>query len=237
MAIVVINYRKTVLDQVELDASFTCTKCGSDKWLLNTIETKSSYGFGNMIMVNTFVVCKGCSKRIAKKYQSAEIRQLAAIKKEEFKPSFMERFGLLVITFALFVAVVTSAVVYTVLDHQKTVKAAEGNFAKTYGQDAQQAWIDNIQPGDFLFCNKNYNDPATIFQVKELKPDIVVLTQFEQTVPRAEFENVDKLNQLTLGTGNSHELGISRKDFFRNIISFDDDSRNNMRIQQIRKKK
>lgn len=237
MSVITFTYHKTLLDQVELDASFTCSKCGSDKWLLNTIETKTSALFGSTTQVKAIVVCKGCSKRIAKKYQNTEIRQLAASKDKEFKPSFMKRFGFIILLLVLFVGIMSYATIDTILDHKRVVDAAKGNFSKTYGQDAKKEWLDNIQPGDFILCNKDYYDPARVFQIKEITSDSLIITEFEQSVPRADFEDVDKLNQLVLGTGDSHDIGISKRDFIRNIIALDDDSRNNLMIQQIRKKK
>lgn len=231
-----ITYDRSLLDQVELDASFSCPKCGSDKWLLDTVETKTSVLFGSMTQVKSIVICKGCSKRIAKQYYSTEIRELAAKKEQEFKPSFLKRFGLIILLLALFVGITSYATIDAVLDHNKVVKNAKENFAKAYGEEAQRVWLDNVQPGDFLFCNKNYNDPAIVFQVKEVTADVVVLSEFEQSIPRENFEDIEKLNQLVLGIGDSKEVQVTRKNFNRNIIELDDDSRNNLRIQQIRKK-
>lgn len=232
-----ITYNRRLLDQVELDASFICSKCGSDKWMLNTVETKASALFGSMTLVKAVVVCKGCSKKIAKNYQNTDILQLAASKEKEFKPSFRKRFGLIILLLALFVLVVTIPTVQAILEHKKLEKDAKENFSKTYGVDKVRAWLENIQPGDFLFCNKEYDEPAIVFQVKELMPDTLILTEFEQTVSRDDFEDLNKLNQLDLGTGNSREIKISRRNFNRNIIELDEDSRNNLTIQQIRKRK
>lgn len=232
-----ISYQTTLLDQVELDASFVCPKCQSGKWLLRTEETTTSLFFKSMWQVRAKVVCEGCGKRISKKYWNSELRQLAASKEAEFKPSFMKRFGFFIILISLFVGLMSYAILDAVLDHNKVVKNAKENFAKAYGDDAKMVWLENIQAGDFVLCNKDYYDPAIVFQVKEVKPDVLVLAQFEQTVPRTDFEDVDKLRQLTLGTGESHDIEISRRNFNRNIIELDDDSRNNLRIQQIRKKK
>ncbi|PXV68869.1 hypothetical protein CLV62_101134 [Dysgonomonas alginatilytica] len=236
MSVIFISYERTLVDQVELDATFSCPKCGSDKWLLNTVETKASVLLGNTRMVKAVVVCKGCEKRIAKKYQSSSIRDLAASKEKEFKPSFLKRFGFIILLLVLFTGIMSYAIIDTVVDHNRVVKNAQENFAKAYGQDAKKVWLENIQPGDFILCNKDYYDPARVFQVKEVKEDILILTEFEQSVPRSEFEDVDKLNQLVLGTGDSRDIEIRRKDFNRNIIELDGDSRNNLMIQQIRKK-
>lgn len=236
MSVIFITYERRLLDQVELDASFICPKCGSDKWLLNTVETQSSVLLGYATAVKASVVCKGCAKRIAPKYQSSEIRQLAASKDKEFKPSFLKRYGFIILLLVLFVGLMSYATIDTILDHNKVVNDAKENFARAYGEEAQKMWLENVQPGDFVLCNKNYHDPATVFQIKEIKEDIVVLTEFEQFVPRTDFEDIDKLSQLTLGTGNSRDVEISKRNFNRNIIELDDDSRNNLRIQQIRKK-
>ena len=116
------------------------------------------------------------------------------------------------------------------------VKDAKENFSKAYGEEARKAWLENIQPGDFIFCNNNYYDPAIVFQIKEVMSDTLIITEFEQSVPRKDFEDLNKLHQLELGTGNSRDIKISRRNFNRNIIELDDDSRNNLMIQQIRKK-
>lgn len=232
-----ISYQTTLLDQVKLDASFACPKCQSEKWLLNTEETTTSLFFKSMWQVRAKVVCEGCGKKIPKKYWSSEIRQLALSKEAEFKPSFMKRYGFFIILLVLFATVVTIPTVQAILEHKKLVNDAKENFSKTYGQDAKKAWLDNIQPGDFILCNKDYYDPARVFQIKEIMADSLIITEFEQSVPRTDFEDVDKLNQMVLGTGDSHDIGISKRDFIRNIIALDDDSRNNLMIQQIRKKK
>ncbi len=236
MSVIFITYNRRLLDQVELDASFICPKCGSDKWLLDTVETKTSVLLGSMTLVKAVVVCKGCSKKIAKKYHNTDILQLAASKEKEFKPSFLKRFGLIILLLALFIGIVSYATIDAVLDHNKVVKDAKENFSKAYGEEAKKAWLENIQQGDFILCNNNYYDPAIVFQIKELMPDTLILTEFEQTVSRDDFEDLNKLNQLELGTGNSREIKISRRNFNRNIIELDNDSRNNLMIQQIRKK-
>lgn len=237
MSIIFISYERTLLDQVELDATFSCSKCGSDKWLLNTVETKASVLLGNTRMVKASVVCKGCEKRIAKKYLSSSIRDLAASKEKEFKPSFLKRFGFIILLLVLFTGIMSYAIIDTVVDHNRVVKDAKGNFAKAHGVEAKQVWLENIQPGDFILCNKDYYDPARVFKVKEIKEDSLVLIEFEQTIPRSEFEDVDKLNQLVLGTGDFREIEISRRNFNRNIIEIDDSGLNNLMVQQIRKKK
>lgn len=237
MSVIFITYHRTLLDQVELDALSTCTKCGSDKWLLNTVETRTTVLLGSSTQVKAVVICEGCSKRIVKKYLNSEILQLAASKDNEFKPSFLKRFGFLILLLVLFAGIISYATLDTVLDHNKVVKDAKENFSKAYGEEARKIWLDNVQPGDFLLCNKDYYDPATVFQVKEINPGVVRLIEFEQFVPRSDFEDLDILNQLTLGTGNSREVEITRINFDRNIIALDDDSRNDLRIQQIRKNK
>lgn len=237
MSVIFISYERTLLDQVELDATFSCSKCGSDKWLLNTVETKVSVLLGNTRMVKASVVCKGCEKKIAKKYLSSSISDLAASKEKEFKLSFLKRFGFIILLLVLFTGIMSYAIIDTVVDHNRVVKDAKENFAKAYGVEAKQVWLENIQPGDFILCNKDYYDPARVFEVKEIKEDSLVLTEFEQTIPRSEFEDVDKLNQLVLGTGDSREMEIGRRNFNRNIIEIDDSGLNNLMVQQIRKKK
>lgn len=237
MSVIFITYNRRLLDQVELEASFICSKCGSDKWLLNTVETKASVLFGSMTLVKADVVCKGCSKKIAKKFQNTDILQLKESKEKEFKPSFLKRFGFMILLLTLFIGIVSYATIDAVLDHNKVVKDAKENFSKAYGEEARKVWLENIQQGDFVLCNNSYYDPAIVFQIKEIMQDTLVLVEFEQSVSRDDFEDLSKLNQLDLGTGNSHEIKISRRNFNRNIIELDEDSRNNLTIQQIRKRK
>ncbi len=233
----VVNYKRTLIDQVELEALYKCPKCGSDKWLLNTTETRMSVLFGSTTAVKAGVFCAGCSKRIAGKRLSTEIIQLIRDKDNHFKPSFTKRFGFIIVLVALFVGIISYATISTVSDHNKVVKDASENFTKAYGEQAQKAWLENIQTGDFLLCSKNYNDPAIVFEVKEVTQDSVVMLRFDQTVDRSDFDDLSKLNQLTLGTGNSIDVSVSRKYFLRNIIELDGDSRNNLSVQQIKKTK
>lgn len=230
---------RTIIDQVEINVSSACPKCGAGTWFVNTMEGEVSVLFGSTTQVKAEVVCAECGKRIRKSLWPIEVVDLVAQKNKEFKPSFFKRFGFMIILLSLFIVLVSYVVIDAVLDHKKLMYNAHTNFAKCYDSKIKEEWYNGLDAGDFILANKNYNEPAQVFRIRSIDDKVVVLDAFKQYISGDDYQELESLNELKLGEGDFTEYRVKKKHFMRGILEEESDNMGgprNMYIKQIRKK-
>ncbi|WP_165021315.1 hypothetical protein [Dysgonomonas sp. ZJ279] len=231
-----LSYRFSELESIKLNQLFNNQNA---KLVVTEAYGNTMWGIISMTTVRVDVINEATGKKMSKSQWDNETLKLVAQKKSEHQPSFFQRGGKLILIVVIILSVLGYVFAQMVFDHKKTGTDAVENYAKAYDKEIQASWINSLVEGDFVLANKEYSDPVQVYRVKSFTDSTVVLEALDQFIPLGEYEELDKLNNLTLGHTTVLEEVVMERKSFRDGILYDlsvDSSLSNKYIKQIKKK-
>ena len=239
MAIVLFRIDIITVDQIQIESDCACPKCGAKCKQITTNIVKSA----NIILPakreQVVVTCNDCGEKIASSLWDFRLAELVAEKKRQFKTTFFQRYGSLLIAAVI---VLGGGLLMIGLQHserKEDIKNMQGNFSKSDSRTKNEQWFPNISAGDYLFASKSYGEPASLFKVKEIKADTVVLTVYERTFEGSEYLESDALNSLSFDYSPAGDYLVKTKALITKGIlekvSVGMDTRDNLYLEQIKK--
>jgi hypothetical protein len=239
MAIVLLRIDTITVDQIQMESDCACPKCGTKCKQVTTNIVKSV----NIILPakreQVVVTCNDCGKKIAGSLWDSRLAELVVEKKQQFKTTFFQRYGSLLIAAIIVLGGGLMMISLQHSDHKENIKNMQENFSKADSRTKNEQWLPNISTGDYLFASKSYGEPASLFKVKEIKADTIVLTIYEQTFEISEYLESDALNSLSFDYSPAGDYLVKTKDLITKGIlekvSAGMDTRDNLYIEQIKK--
>ena len=239
MATVLLRIDIIPVDQIQMESDCACPKCGTKCKQVTTNIVKSA----NIILPakkeQVIVTCSDCGKKIAGSLWDSHLAELVAEKKRQFKTTFFQRYGSLLIAAIIVLGGGLMMISLQHSEHKENIKSMQENFSKADSRSKNEQWFPNISTGDYLFASKSYGEPSSLFKVKEIKADTVVLTIYERTFESSEYLESDALNSLSFDYSPTGDYLVKTKDLITKGIlekvSTGMDTRDNLYIEQIKK--